>query len=532
MSNSDISITITSDPTQAVNGIDKVKKAADDLSVSSKKVAESSAADNSQAINQVLSVSNQAKQAISQTGTAVGAVSTGIKQAATEASKVTGAFGQAVPVIGRIGSAISSAITGPIGAISAAIGLAIAGIQKMIADAEDRVNRLKLSAGARANAAQDNILAGQKQYQQDLQTLDQVKAINAIAEKSALTANELAQFRNLASQIGIEENYVGARGIRGDALQRAEHTLKQQRRFYSDQEYGDYVDAMTKQLSAAIEQSGLSDATKKRLAGQSALSLAETITSNARRGTGWTTEEFQAWQDLYAIVKPFNEIRAQHNLDAMGGRTQADLNAAAVAAITGAHDPSASGGAGTGSGGAASPKPGTLAWQKEQDRKAQAAAEAEAKEQDRRTAAAANLTDKLQQEIEIQTLINDGRQREADILRQRISLESALGRQLTTAEQASIEQLAGTLYDLRHPQEPSLAPMDPGAPASAARTRTRQQAYTMPLDRLQRIGANVAASAYSPERATLDRQLSVQEDIRNILRQTASQTYREYVMRF
>lgn len=529
MSNSDISITITSDPTQAINGIDKVKKAADDLSASSKKVAESSAADNSQAINQVLSVSNQAKQAISQTGTAVGAVSTGIKEAATEASKVTGAFGQAVPVIGRIGSAISSAITGPVGAISAAIGVAIAGIQKMLADAEDRINRMKLSAGARANAAQDNILAGQKQYQQDLQTLDQVKAINAIAEKSALTANELAQFRALASQIGIDENYVGARGIRGDALQRAEHTLKQQRRHYSDQEYGDYVDAMTKQLSAAIQQSGLSDATKKRLAGQSALSLADTITSNARRGTGWTTEEFQAWQELYSIVKPFNEIRSQHNLDAMGGRTQAEINAAAVASITGAHEQPSAGGTG---GGAASPKPGTLAWQKEQDRKAQAAADAEAKEQQRRTAAAANLTDKLQQEIEIQQLINDGRQREADILRQRISLESALGRQLTSAEQASIEQLAGTLYDLRHPQEPSLAPMDPGAPASAARARTRQQAASVPVDRLQRIGANITSPATSPEKITLDRQLSVQEDIRNMLRQSASQTYREYAMRF
>jgi hypothetical protein len=42
----DISITITSDPTQAVNDINKVKKAADDLATTSKKVAESSAADN------------------------------------------------------------------------------------------------------------------------------------------------------------------------------------------------------------------------------------------------------------------------------------------------------------------------------------------------------------------------------------------------------------------------------------------------------------------------------------------------------
>lgn len=519
MSNSDISITITSDPTQAITGIDKVKKAADDLSASSKKVAESSAADNSQAINQVLSVSNQAKQAISQTGTAVGAVSTGIKEAATEASKVTGAFGQALPVIGRIGSAISSAITGPIGAISAAIGLIIAGYQKMIADAEERINRMKMQAGARANAAQDNILAGQKQYQQDLQTLDQVKAINAIAEKSELTANELAQFRNLAAQIGIDENYVGARGIRGDALQRAEKTLSQQQRFYSDQAYGDYVENMTQQLSIAIRQSGLSDATKRRLAGQSALSLAETITSNARRGTGWTTEEFQAWQDLYAIVKPFNEIRAQHNLDAMGGRTQADLNAAAVAAITAAHEQPAAGAAGTGSGDASSPKPGTLAWQKEQDEKAKAAAEAEQKEQDRRTKAAADLTRKLQNEIEIQTLINDGKQREAEILRQRLVMESILGDSITAASIADIEALAGTLYDLRNPvtaEDSSLVP----PPAR----RRAESTYTMPLDRLQRIGANVATPVASPEKITMDRQLSVQESIRDTCRQILAGT--------
>ena len=516
MSSSDISITITSDPTQAVTGIEKVKKAADDLSVSSKKVAESSAADNSQAINQVLSVSNQAKQAISQTGTAVGAVSTGIKQAATEASKVAGAFGQAVPEIGRLGSAISSAITSPIGAISAAIGLIIAGYQKMIADMEERINRMKLSAGARANAAQDNILAGQKQYQQDLQTLDQVKAINAIAEKSALTANELAQFRALASQIGIEENYVGARGIRGDALQRAEHTLKQQRRHYSDQEYGDYVDAMTKQLSAAIQQSGLSDATKKRLAGQSALSLAETITSNARRGTGWTTEEFQTWQELYSIVKPFNEIRAQHNLDAMGGRTQAEINAAAVASITGAHEQPATDGSG---GGGTAPKPGTWAWQQQQDKEAQAAADAEAEEQDRRTKAAADLTKKLQNEIEIQTLINEGKQREAEILRQRLVMESILGDSITAAAITDIEALAGHLYDLRNPaaaQDPSLAP----APAARRQTNT----YTMPLDRLQRIGANVATPVASAEKITMDRQLSVQESIRDTCRQILAGT--------
>lgn len=515
---SDISITITSDPTQAVTDINKVKKAADDLATTSKKVAESSATDNSQAVNQVLTVSRQAQQAVSQTGTAVSAVSSGIKQAAGDASKVAGAFGQAVPVVGRLGSAIASAITGPIGAISAAIGLAIAAVNKMMADAEARIERIKLSAGAQTNSAYDKLMQGRTQYAQDLQTLDQVKQIQSVARQSALSATELAEFRRLAAQLGIEERYVGARGIRSGQIEDAERTLNQQRRFYADQDYQDYLNAMGKQLKAAIESSDLDSITKKKLAGQGVLSLAETITSRAQSGAGWTTDEYKAWQDLYAMVKPLNEVRASYNRDAMLGRSQAELNAAALASITGAHQQPESGAAGAGG----SPKPGTWAWQKEQDKKALAAMEAERKEQERRTAAAAGLTEKLEQEIQIQQLINDGRSREADILRQRISLESALGRQLTSEEQASIEQLAGTLYDLRHPQDPDLAPADPNAPQSAARSRVRTQAATVPLDRYQRIGGNVTNPATSPEKFTLDRQLTVQEEIRNMLRSDLS----------
>lgn len=515
----DISITITSDPTQAVTDINKVKKAADDLATTSKKVAESSAADNSQAVNQVLTVSRQAQQAVSQTGTAVGAVSTGIKQAASDASKMAGAFGSAVPVVGRLGSAIASAITGPIGAISAAIGLAIAAVNKMMADAEARIERIKLSAGAQTNSAYDKLMQGRTQYAQDLQTLDQVKQIQSVARQSALSATELAEFRRLAAQLGIEERYVGARGIRSGQIEDAERTLNQQRRFYADQDYQDYLNAMGKQLKAAIESSDLDSITKKKLAGQGVLSLAETITSRAQSGSGWTVDEYKAWQDLYAMVKPLNEVRASYNRDAMLGRSQAELNAAALASITGAHQQQPESGA-AGAGGA--PKPGTWAWQKEQDKKAMAAMEAERKEQERRTAAAAGLTEKLEQEIQIQQLINDGRSREADILRQRISLESALGRQLTSAEQASIEQLAGTLYDLRHPQDPDLAPADPNAPQSAARSRARTQAVTVPLDRYQRIGGNVTNPATSPEKFTLDRQLTVQEEIRNMLRSDLS----------
>ena len=527
---SDISITITSDPTQAVTDINKVKKAADDLATTSKKVAESSAADNTQAINQVLTVSRQAQQAVSQTGTAVGAVSTGIKQAANDAAKVSGAFGQAVPVIGRLGSAIASAITGPIGAISAAIGLAIAGIQKMISYAEDRVNRLKMQAGTQSNSAYDKLIQGRTQYAEDLKTLEQIKQIQSVASQSALSASELAQFRQLAAQLGIEERYVGERGIRSGKIAEAEKSLNHYRAFYADQDYQQYLEAAYADLQKRIDASKINDEMKTPLKRMSLFEAVDAISSRARRGAGNDLDEYKAYQELYPVVKQIAEVRASYNRDAMLGRSQADLNAAAVASITGAHPQTPDAASG---GSAGAPKPGTWAWQKEQDKKAMAAAEAERKEQERRNAAAAGLTEKLQQEIEIQTMINDGRQREADILRQRISLESALGRQLTTAEQASIEQLAGTLYDLRHPQEPDLAPADPGAPESPARARTRARTQAaLPLDHLQRLGANVTNAVSSPEKLTLDRQLSVQEDIRNILRQSASQTYQETVMRF
>lgn len=513
---SDISITITSDPTQAVTDIGKVQKAADDLAASSKKVAESSAADNTQAINQVLTVSRQAQQAVSQTGTAVGAVSTGIKQAAIDAGKVSGAFGKAVPVIGRLGSAIASAITGPIGAISAAIGLAIAGIQKMISDAEDRVNRLKMSAGTQANSAYDKLMQGRTQYAEDLKTLEQIKQIQSVASQSALSASELAQFRQLAAQLGIEERYVGARGIRSGKIAEAEKSLNHYRAFYADQEYSDYLDAMTKELQLAIKSSGLSDEVKKRLAGQSALSLADTITSRAQSGAGWTTDEYKAWQELYAMVKSLNEVRASYNRDPMLGRSQADLNAAAVASITGAHQQQPESGD-AGSGG--DPAPGTLAWQKKQDQLAQEKEKQRKKALEQADDRGKQLTANLDKEIEIQKLINDGKMKEAYLLRQRLTYEAALGEALNEEKAAAFEAKAAELYDLQHPSDPPLSPADTAASAASTAQRTaRRMSGTIPLDRYQRIGGNVTNPATSPEKFTLDRQLTVQEEIRNILR--------------
>lgn len=512
----DISITITSDPTQAVNDINKVKKAAEDLSASSKKVAESSAADNTQAVNQVLTVSRQAQQAVSQTGTAVSAVSSGIKQAAGDASKVAGAFGSAVPVVGRLGSAIASAITGPIGAISAAIGLAIAGIQKMIADAEDRVNRLKMSASTQASSAYDRLMQGRTQYAEDLKTLEQVRAINAVAQESALSASELAKFRQLAAQIGINERYVGASGIRDGKIAEAAHTLNQQRDFYSQQDYRAYVDAFQKSLLVQIGDSNLSAEIKDKLLGMSNADRVNTITQAARLGQGGSVDEYKAWQDLYGQVKQYNEVVASFSRDARLGRSQADLNAAAVASITNAHQPQPESGS-VGSGG--EPVPGTLAWQKKQDQLALEEEKQRKKALEQAEDRGEQLTANLDKEIEIQKLINDGKMKEAYLLRQRLTYEAALGEALNEEKAAAFEAKAAELYDLQHPSDPSLSPADTAASAASTAQRTaRRMSGTVPLDRYQRIGGNVTNPATSPEKFTLDRQLTVQEEIRNILR--------------
>ena len=512
---SDISITVTADPQQAIRGLEQVRKEADRLADSQRKVQEAADAASTDAINSVSSVSSKVAQSITQTGTGLGSISSGIKAAGVEAGKVAGAFGKSIPVIGQLGSAIGSALTGPVAAVSAAIGLAIAGINKMIQDAEDRVQRLKLSVGTQANTAYDRLMQGRSQYAADLQTLSQVKQINALAKESALSASDLAAFRQLASQIGVAERDVTARGIKQGRLADAERTLKQQRAFYARQDYDEFIEATTKQLTLAIKDSGLPDAVKKQLAGKSALSLADTITQRAQSGAGWTLDEYKAWQDLYGIAKQINEVRASYNTDFMLGRSQTDLNAAAVASITGKYSQSARGAADSSSGGSASP--GTLAWQKEQDKLAMKAAEAEKKDRERRESAAANLNAKLEEEIQIQQLINDGKQKEAFILRNRISLENAYGRALTDAEAAENARLASTLYDLQHPAGPSPEPWAGAAAGTPERAvaRSRTAAASANLDRLQRIGANAAraAAANTPEKIVMDKQLNVQEQM-------------------
>jgi hypothetical protein len=360
-------------------------------------------------------------------------------------------------------------------------------------------------------------MKGRADYAAQLQVLAQVREINKLAQGSALSADELAEFRQLASQIGIAERDVGARGIRSGKIAEAERTLKQQRRFYSDQEYQNYVREFTAQLRTAIfDSKGLNDETKNSILKGTIWDTVEAITSRARNGSGWNLDEFRAYQDLYGIVKQFNQVNESYNLDAMLGRSQAEINTAAVDAIRNryAKDTAAQAAAGSGASGAPA---GSLAA---------------ANEQAKREASGQKLIQGIEREIEIQKLINDGKQREAFILQNRLSIEAAYGRELYAAEYADLERRAGLLYDLRHPEEPDLAP-EPGAVETPERTRARQ-VYAMPLDRLQRIGANTARAVTTPEKLVLDKSLSVQEQIRNILAGivTSNAVQAETIMRF
>ena len=512
----DISITIKADPTQAVRSINQVKSAGDELAETSEKVNRSAASDTTQAMNQVLSVGRTARREFEQTGAAVNSIGSGVKSAATEAAKVSGAFGQAVPVVGRLGSAIASAITGPIGAVSAAIGLAIAGIQKMIAEMEARVERLKLSAGTQTSSAYDALVKGRSDYAAQLQVLAQVRELHKLAQESALSSNDLASFRSLASQVGIEEKHVTERGIKSGKLAEAERSLQQQRAHYAEQEYQDYLDAMQKQLIVAVGDSSLNAEAKDRLLKSGSLQrMADTITQRARSGSGNTLEDYKAWQDLYGIVKQHIDVRESYARDAMLGRSQAELNAAAIDSVR-AHAEKAAPAAGPaeGPGGGSSSSPWMEAARVEQDR----------------IDKLKEINQKLDQEQQIQQLINDGKEREAYLLRNRISTEASIGRTLTESEYRDLASRAGMLYDLQHPAEPELSPPEPGSPARSARRAAPASADFR--DRLQRIGAKIGSAAISPEKLVMDKQLSVQEDIRRILAATQLNHPDTSIMRF
>lgn len=513
---SDISITITSDPTQAVTDINKVKKAADDLATTSKKVAESSAADNTQAINQVLTVSRQAQQAVSQTGTAVGAVSTGIKEAGNQASRVSGALGAAIPVVGRLGSAISTALTGPVGMISAAIGVAVAQINKMIEQTRSHIASLRASAGTQVSTAYDRLMQGRQDYAAQLQVLDQIRQLDAAARDVGLDRQGVSTLKGLASQIGISDRFVSASGVDSTELADAAKRMARERGRTAAREYDDYLESLNHQLHLALKDSAISDQAKKRLSSMSVFDAAREITSAAQHGVGSTMESYKSWQDLYAIVKPLEEVRASYNRDSLLGRSRVDLNAEGFAGAKAAAD----------------------ARVAEREAEARAAAErtkaieaerAEIErgikpresEEQRRSDAAARLTESMDREIAVQRLVNDGREREAFALRQAWAMRDARGRDLTAAELESVRSSAYTLYDLRHQQDPAAA-AEAGGIEGPARARRASQQYAVPLDRLQRIGANITNPAVSRDSLTLDRQLAAQEAIKSAVQQIAS----------
>lgn len=507
---SDISITITADPQQALDGINKVKQAGVELAETAKKAQAAADAAATDAMNGVGNVSREAARAVGQTGDAVSAVGSGLKTAANEAAKVSGAFGKAVPVVNQLGSAISTAITGPVGMISAAVGLALAQISKKIAEYKSMLDAMKASAGAQAGAAYDRLMQGRQDYAAQLQTLSQVREINALAQTTKLTADQLAQFRQLAGQIGIDARDVTASGIKSGKLSGAVKVIKQQRSHYATQEYDDYLAALGEQLRREITASGLNEAQKKTLLGQSLFGAADSITSRALRGAGSNMEEYKAYQDLYAIVKPLAEVRASYNRDKMLGQDQAALNAAVVDGIRKSAEKSA--------GEAGSGKTAGPTWR---DMDKQLIAEEEARKK-----AAADLADReqkllqdLDRQIEQQELIAAGDERRAFIRQRILQAEDSLG-QLSEAQVSAIEERAGRLYDLMHPASPEPLPGSPeeaaAAPVARVRAARTRAAWTMPLDSLQRIGANMAvriAPAVSPERAVMNEQLAVQRSI-------------------
>lgn len=505
---SDISITITADPSQAIQGMEQVDRQAQALAESARRVQEASDAAGTDAINSISSVSREVSSTISQTDSALGSLAGSIKTAGNEAGKVAGAFGKSIPVIGQIGSTLATAITGPVGAISAAIGLVIAQINRMIRDAESRIELLRTKAAGQTSGAYDALMQGRKDYADQLQVLAQVREINRYAEQNKLTSDQLAQFRQLASQIGIAERDVSASGIREGKLSAAARSLKQQREFYAAQEYRDYTTNFGTQLLDSIMSSDLSEDWKNKLGVMSTGQRVEAITQGARLGHGSTMEEYKAWQDLYSQVKQYSEVASSYGRDALLGRDQSALNS--IIAENFRKAASARESESRASGSSAPAPEGSWAWQQEQDKIMQRTLDEERARQDR----GEKLLSGLDRQIRFQELIAEGKEKEAFILRNRLQLEDTVGT-LTAAQIAAVEERAARLYDLQNPVAPELAPEAAAAPA---RTRARtQQQWSLPLDRLQQIGANIRNPAASPEKVVMERQLSIQENIYHLL---------------
>lgn len=520
----DISITITADPNNAVTGIEKVRKATDELAASAKKANAAAAQGGADAVGQVITVSNTAIQSIGRTVSAAGNLGGELKQVTKAASGITAALGDSVPIIGQIGSALSSVVSGPLGIISAAIGAATFAIKKLIDEAEARVARIKASADAVTSAATDKLMQGRKDYQAQLDVLERVKELNALAKQSELTAKEIRDLRSLTSQLGIRDKDVTARGVNPYALEEVESALRRSRKGSAERDFKEFELAWRSSFKNAVEKSDLSDESKKLLSGKSIQEQMEIIQRKATFGLGSSAEEIKAYQSLYGMVKNFEDVRSSYGRDPLLGRSQAELDAAAVGRVKS---------------GVAGRLQSEAEWQEFQDRidaeqrkvldAEQRAAKTAADEAKRKQDAADKITKGLENELAAQQLISDGKQREAYLLRQRINMESALGRVLTSDELANLENLAGSIYDLQHPQAQELSTQPEVASVRSAR---RAAASSVNLDRLQRIGANITRPAVSAEKLVMDRQLSTQESIKVTVQTIAASIARGNPMRF
>ena len=508
---SDISITITADPNQAVQAIDTVKKKTVELSVEAKKVAQETSGAGAGASQQVLTATEVTNALMSKTITQAGNLGSEIGTVAKAASNVSGALGESIPIIGKLGGSLQAVLTGPIGAITAAVTGAIVLLKKMSDSIQELREKSANIANATAKAALDDLNRGREEYKQQLELVKQIRQISEQAKTTPLSQAEMKQLSDMAVRARISPAAVTSSGIDTSVIDQAAQQIRLDRETAARDEYYDYGNKIDKVLIKAITDSNLSDSVKKNLQSLSAYDKYLQLENAVRTGAGANTKEQAEYAKLFELIKPLGDVRETFRIDPLQGRAQAELDRARSEEISGGMNERQR----------AEEEARRAAEAREQEARtlseaAEREKQAAEKEAQRREEAADKIIKGLENQAEIQELINADKKREAYILQQRIAMEQAIGQSLSSEQLATITETAGRLYDLRNPasvEEPSLVP-PPNTP--------RENSYRMPLDRLQRIGANVANPVASAEKLTLDRQLAAQESIKNDVRMIAT----------
>jgi len=559
---------VASDLALTAKGVDAVTASTDALSVSVRNVAQNAGQSGANAVSQVLTVTNQAQRSVNATMGSLGGLSNDIREVARAATSVSGALGQSIPVIGKIGIALQSVISGPIGIITAIITATIAKIRSMILEAEE----IKRTMGAReetqADTARQELERGRREFAQQMDLVKQVRELSGLASASGLDKSEVAQLRRLAEQIGIDRKDVSASGVKESAIDKAVEKLTHDREGRAAAEYQDYINKLDIALNTAIDQADLNEWGKSSLKSEDVFGKLEKLQLRVRSGMGLNTTEQAEYKRLLDIVQPLEAIAEAYKADPLYGRSQEERVRADIAAI----------------------KDGVKTRDDEQS--ARAATQRTMEERTRRELA---VFEKLNNEIQIQELINSNKKREAYILQQRIDAESRIGHELDPLSLRNLEAAAGKLYDMRNPAQASSG-RSPELDAAEKRLRdeiavqelqakglTREaeilrqrlalesyigekldkdeasrfeelvgklfdlrnpaqeqaanafsmedsarraaEAYRTPLDRLQQIGANVTQPALSRDSNTLNRQLTVQESILTSVRNLATSQF-------